>query len=766
VLLSPNSFLTSCFPKSAPEKSKFSNFLRRTGTSFDFGGMVLTIRAEFVRKEIGDSIFNLSIQNASKFLKGNVSMKKILLIFICLWFFAVSTSAQAQTYPFWDLSEPGTVGLSYGFGYEPILASSNAVFSFDVSSDPYGPAAVVARWTKCGGWEDIGPINADTLGQAFLNSVNSMTIYSNYLYCVGDYILEGTNELNIVKFDLNTGVWSPVGDGYINTVTNVRNPLTIAIATNGYIYVGFAIVAELGGYYPDGYAGMAEDMLDVSTNNGATWQEVGTGMVVVTDADGSVPTPGITTLYADGTNIYVGGDFDGANDGILSRRLIMWDGNSWHHFGTDNPDLFDDAYTFGYEIGLFGVNDIAVAGTNVYVAAGLISGDVQPLLRFSSVSGDLLSLSDFDISDNGGGEFGGLFGISLSLNNGNLYLGGAFVFDDALATNIVCLTDPADANPTGWTGFPDSQLVEYPTLAATANSSAVYVNGVSGPQFARWMVASDGPDPEASITGYSYAPGGLTLTVVGTPGSHWQVIESVDGSSWHGIGAVTLWSGANTFTDTGYSFGETVSYQLTNNCSESAAYSAPIFTSNTLVNVQFANPGAIQQTGPAALGSAVYTNDYWNMVPGETNYDGDTPSGIVIDVCASFAYSGDPPICSFDGSGSVPMLNNTLITAGDPFKLALYLPAGHTYDIYLYGYFPWHSPARYTSTFTITNYSGRDSVTLSDWSPLTTSSADYTADNFIEGNQYIVFTGLVPGNWTIQASGSVPSCNGLQILIH
>ncbi len=141
-------------------------------------------------------------------------------------------SSNGQAYPYWDAGEPGYSTPYGGYGIDlawPIVATTNAIFAINV--EDYN--VVVARWTKCGGWEDIGPESIDLISCGFCHSPVSLCVHDHYLYCVGSYYLAGSeNPFQIVKFDLNSGEWSTVGSGYIDTVTDTnvyRFPMTVAV---------------------------------------------------------------------------------------------------------------------------------------------------------------------------------------------------------------------------------------------------------------------------------------------------------------------------------------------------------------------------------------------------------------------------------------------------------------------------------------------------------------------------------------------------------
>ncbi|MGH7979469.1 MAG: hypothetical protein ACREE6_08835, partial [Limisphaerales bacterium] len=270
-------------------------------------------------------------------------MKKVLWILagVAIGLSASHLKIHAQSYPYWDAPEQLTaLDQDAQYNSAPILATTNAIFGFDLG--------YVARWTECGGWEDIGGLTADGWPSPHVNGLVHtplvMTVHDHYLYAVGFYSLPNqspancsdlcsdddeapfTNDFQIVRLDLNTGTWTALGQNF--TAQNITTPTTIAVDANNWIYVGFELSSANNG--------TTVDMLDVSTNGGASWQEVGQGLVTISTAD-----PDISALYADGTNIYIGGGFSGP-PGINSPNLVIWTGNAWRATAGINSSYYDD----------------------------------------------------------------------------------------------------------------------------------------------------------------------------------------------------------------------------------------------------------------------------------------------------------------------------------------------------------------------------------------------------------------------------------------
>ncbi len=533
-------------------------------------------------------------------------------IAIISFFMATLIGLKAQSYPYWDAPDSLTADDYFYFysGSYPILATTNALFGFQDSTNGFH----VARWTECGGWENLDGLTVGGWPSGHVNGLAHsplpMTVHDHYLYVVGFFSLDGstgatnssdliyldtapyTTNFQIARFDLNTGSWAALGQNF--KATNVTTPTTIAIDASNRIYVGFEVGSpEDGNGNPISIQGTPVDMLDVSTNEGASWQGVGGGLVAANyEAAGAI----ISALYADGTNLYVGGEFSGA-PGVISPSITMWTGNGWFPIDGISSSYFNDCGS--PDSGLDVVNSIVGIGTNIYVAGGFNSPQ-QGLARFSNVTGHSLPIGDPGVYLNWATGEGGDNGVSLAVNNSNLYLGGYYGGDSHSYTPYLTayLSNPTDSNPTSWSGMITGSMDGNAQsgnkfLVSATNGNAVYTfgsyDGIPN-GFARWVVGSDGPSPTATISSATWTGGSATLSIYGTAGSHWQIIESTNLTSWAVVGAVTLWSGTATFADPS-SYSNQPYYQLTNYCSQSAispcsdAYTLCI-TNSTLQNAE------------------------------------------------------------------------------------------------------------------------------------------------------------------------------------
>lgn len=711
-------------------------------------------------------------------------MKKIL--FILTTFVMMTMGFKSYAFPYWD-ANPQYQFSSTSTVLGPIIATTNALFAIHTEpSENYLSDYSIARWTECGGWENIPGLQLYTWDWGQIVCGQMMTVHGHYLYAVGLLKLSNytngvnyldiwnqldyapyTNAIQIAKFDLDTGVWTPLGQNF--SATNVVMPTTIAVDDSNRIYVGFAVTEPTGSNILNG---QTVDMLDVSTNDGASWQTVGGGLIVEDD-EFDVYSAAVTALCAHGTNLYIGGDFQAIAGNISSPHVAMWTGNAWQALAGVS-EAAPDRWGLAYNVD--SINSIVGIGTNIYVG-GCFHSPRRGLARFSNVDGASLPLS-FDIGTDANGFDSYDWITTLAVNDGHLYVGGDgdFEFADGsiFALSLACLLNPQDPNPTNWIPIVDCAYPGVYSLAGAADGDSVFIlgacsdNGVTS-DLSRWVTGDSGfAPPTITINGY-VSNNCAILNFNGTPGSHWQILSSSDNSTWNSVGDVTLWDGTGTFSE---SINHTQYYHIQNSC---ASYSVTV-SDELLVNVQFGNfdyYGQALQTGEAAIG--ISSSDQWNFITGWDPNTSDSPdyfdigdgegargiyssvlydrlgsnSFIGITIMADRPYSSDPPIATCFGPSSYPLLGSALSTAGTDYAVSLDLPSG-SYDLFLY------SASVSPSTFTL--YNGYEDTGTQYGSSQTPSSS--STRNM---NQNVEFSGLSGGIWTIHVHGGYTIMNGLQI---
>lgn len=693
----------------------------------------------------------------------------------------------AQIYPYWDSDNPAASDSGNDLANNYNCVSTNAVFRLGHIESLNPVAGPIERWTPCGGWEQLPGCTMYRVGIYGGSHANRvMTVHDHNLYVVGDLSLDGTNHVGVVKFDLNTGTWSAIDHG-LNT-TNCT-PWTIAVDAMTNIYVGCYEYADTSDpYNEDGtYANQTlTNLFKFSTNGGASWKTVGDGLV----AGPTAPAPSITGLYADGTNIYLCGDFTSAagQPANSSPHVIMWTGNVWGNLdGVYNSggEFFGHETTFNIDE----VNSIVGIGTNIYVT-GVFDYPSSGIARFSNVSGHALPIDGLEQNLSSPDPiFHALWGDSLAVNNGRLYLAGGFAAPNGIATNYVCLLDPEATYPTNWTNaFPESiQDGSWGgEVSCAVNGNAVYVATPNGP-LNRLVLGPDEPSPTAQIIT------NITLTsvsIAGTAQSRWQVLYSSDKTSWDSAGFITLWGGTGVLSMGGIPNPLPKYWKLADNCSET------IYT-NQIINVQFSGyDGQATKTDEAAAG---YAGDYWNVVPfldGEEDEIGDPGSSVYATISCSDNHGNATPVtvdlltegdvpygipCGEAIDGIADEATDPLMQgidtedSGSPLDVAINGLKPHaSYDIYLYG-LGQNGASRWNSHFQLLTNGVLDVATSSSYTQQTDSGLGWNINSWQEGKQYVVFRNVhftSPNSGTnrnikIRVSGngtSLSVINGLQIV--
>jgi hypothetical protein len=179
------------------------------------------------------------------------------------------------------------------------------------------------------------------LGSGLNGSVMTIVVSGTNLYVGGEFtgVGSGGTVLNrIAKW--NGSAWSALGSGLDDYVS--------AIAVSGTdLYVGgafrFTANGTVGLYF-------------IAKWNGAAWSALGSGL-----------NSGVTALAVSGTNLYVGGMFTAVGAGGTAvpglNKIAKWNGSSWSALGSGLSDSGGNAY----------INALAASGTDLYVG-GFFNG--------------------------------------------------------------------------------------------------------------------------------------------------------------------------------------------------------------------------------------------------------------------------------------------------------------------------------------------------------------------------------------------------------
>jgi len=445
---------------------------------------------------------------------------------------AVLPCRSAQTPPYWDAA-PATSSLGGG-EHTPMVFYNGALYV--LLGQTYFWPNTVARWTKCGGWQVIGSLgsanpNVDPIGGSLCLGGDG----GHYLYVGGQFDwVDSVAVNNVAKFDLSTGVWSPVGDGSLT-----RPAFSLAADLSGTVYAGFPPWAESPGV-------LSTELLKVCTAN--TWAGLGGGLIESMSARDPY---GVSALASYGSTIYAAGDFDGSAT-VSSFNVIKWDG-SWHSMETaDNW-----TYSFGPWMEWVAADD-----QNVFVAGSFAGADgISPagIARFST-AGTPIPI-DRLLSHQWGAQPGFGRALTMQTESGNTYVAGTFDSVESMSAAGIAkwASSLAAWSPLG-SGLTYADGTPATGTGLACNRGAVYVagnfafaGGVPAQGIARWVT---GPSPD-SITSCSVTLSdpvpidhcNASITVTGQIGSHWWISGSPDQVNWQVIGDVTLWNGSATITD-------------------------------------------------------------------------------------------------------------------------------------------------------------------------------------------------------------------------
>lgn len=278
----------------------------------------------------------------------------------CLTCIVIALSTlSALPSPLWDTSNPG---MPAGI---PMVAANGKLFSW-IQYENY--SVQIREWTSGSGWQLIGGFSPRP-DQTYAG-VNAMVLAGSYLY-VGGYFY-GYGATNIAKYNITTSTWSPVG-----TPSPTQDVKAITVDNAGHVYIGDQ------GTIPPSQGSIDTEMFKMW--NGSAWVTVGGGLVTSSLIR---ELAGVRALGTDGTNVYIAGDFDGAS-GITSYSLIRWSPSSstW-------TSMVPNSSFWSYGAGLGPLfSGIVCVGTNIFVG-GQFTGAANGIARFSAISAQNLPLEN------------------------------------------------------------------------------------------------------------------------------------------------------------------------------------------------------------------------------------------------------------------------------------------------------------------------------------------------------------------------------------
>jgi len=367
----------------------------------------------------------------------------------------------------------------------------------------------IVRWnTTSGGWSTLG---ADPDFNGVLGDVYSIVVAGTDVYVGGSFTEAGEIAAsNVARWNSGTNEWAALGDGVDGNV------LTMAFSSNK-LYVGGGAITSAG----------SVDVAKIAVWNvsNGSWGALGSG--VADGIDGRV-----TTMIADGGDLYVGGDFEHAGS-LAASNIVKWNGSKWSALGAGIAG---------------GVEALARSGTNIYAVGQFVTaGDVDAryVSRWDGSSwgalGDGVSLGT------------GASVLAVTVNQTQVYVGGTFLTAGGKRASNIAMWD---RKTNTWSALGDgtNNGVNGPVTAlATMENGDIYVAGlftragdVPVTNVARWSSATgtwlavgdgiDGLVRSVEVDGGNVYVGGTFFKIVGGDTARAVVRWNPTASAWETVG--------------------------------------------------------------------------------------------------------------------------------------------------------------------------------------------------------------------------------------
>jgi hypothetical protein len=432
------------------------------------------------------------------------------------------------------------------------------------------PAKNIAMWNGSA-WSALGTTPNDGVN----GLVWALALDGTNLYVGGGFNTAGGNPaMNIAKWD--GGVWSALGTGIgaqVNAITVydtgkfyvggsfTPNPIVTNIFQANYlarwdgtqwssVTGGFdeglnATVAALGkdtkgNLYAGGQFGTAGGTAAsyIAKWDGTTWSALGNL--------GNGVSASINALAVDGTNLYVGGWFRGADNAppvppnpptfVPANYIAKWDGTTWSALGTAPND----------GVGGGGVYALAWDGTNLYAGGSFATAGgvtVNKIAKWDGTAWSALGTgANVGVSSPGWAVVN-----ALAVDGTNLYVGGQFATAGGVTVNNI-----AKWNGTQWSAL-GSGIINGTISALAADGAgnlyvggtftfydadAVKVNNIAKWDGTKWSPLGNGVDAQVSALAFDGAgnlyAGGSFATAGGV------VVHNIakwDGTQWSALGS-------------------------------------------------------------------------------------------------------------------------------------------------------------------------------------------------------------------------------------
>lgn len=253
----------------------------------------------------------------------------------------------------WDGSQWHAIGNNGGNGIQgwvfALRTRNNLLyiggFFFQVNVGSPISANHIVSWNGSD-WQILGSAGGNGLN----NAVGTLALDGNLLYAGGAFT-EANAGNPIVANRIarwNGSSWQGLGSGSGNGLND--DVLAIAVS-DGSVYVA--------GAFNQANVGAAVLANHIAHWNGSSWSGLG--------SDGGNGLDGVVhTLVIDGSEVYVGGDFENANAGspVAAAHLARWDGSRWTALGSGTNDVVRSLVQADSET-LYAAGDFTRAGGRV-----------------------------------------------------------------------------------------------------------------------------------------------------------------------------------------------------------------------------------------------------------------------------------------------------------------------------------------------------------------------------------------------------------------
>ncbi len=305
-------------------------------------------------------------------------------------------------------------------------------------------------------------------GTSFDGPVFALKIVGSTLYVGGGFDnAAGIDDADaIVAYDIDANSWSaitPQNDGIVGTVSSIVK------SADGGLYVGSGATDMAGIDEADFLA-----RYDL-TNHG--WS-----------AAGAVPINNrVRGLYADGSDVYVVGDFTNAGGIGTADKIAKWDGAQWSALGDDGSGggFFGEAQA----VSLYSV---LVADGKVFVGGNFLNADAKPLVDvIAGFRGNTWTNVGTNADGTNGPGGGTVFALAASSNK--LYVGTLDAAFGGSAQNshgaFFRLRQPDEriavgqGTPVGENRYNTSGIGQEKTVHAAAGTTVTFTIGVQNDGF-------------------------------------------------------------------------------------------------------------------------------------------------------------------------------------------------------------------------------------------------------------------------------------------